>query len=267
MSMTTVQLSLLIALIIIGATSPAPVKNKITLELDIFEQPPRRIEIVPSTEISGGNNYAVKASSRHTHIIGDVRDGDEIIVSGESDAVSRYVFVLVNMENTKYVRVMTKRRGKRITLSRAIEEFIKGPGDLSYRRLSRVLLDLDILIQDNTRYFNVEALIPPDDYEENLQSTSTTPLLLPTHYSIRPEYRLNITIGRVRYGKHTLEDRIGGLIERTVVWGGRVGDPTITITSIYTNGYKVKSTYLLTSHGNSQFHCYDERREFVNSRL
>ncbi|EKX72171.1 hypothetical protein BEWA_046350 [Theileria equi strain WA] len=235
-----------------------PTGPKRLVSIDLSGPLPGNIMMIPSrNEEIGGYNYTIQHSRRHTHIIGHISDRGQFLVPGDPTAVSRYLYVLTTSDGSKVVRVMTRTRVSNVFYLRRIQEFIKKVDDAMYHVLVREPIVMNVLEQTEDQNIEIE-LIPDNPIEEGDLDPSRP---IPTYYRIKPAMKFYRTIGVVKYGRHTVDDKIEGLIERRVIWGGAIGNPKITVTSNYTNGTEVVEKYEFLKN-EQMFHAFSYKKRY-----
>ncbi|EKX73628.1 hypothetical protein BEWA_036640 [Theileria equi strain WA] len=114
------------------------------------------------------------------------------------------------------------------TLIRNVDEFLKQTTDPEYKQIFRIPVDIDITMQPETDVIELKEFS-----ERNIKK-----------FTVKPEMRLRFTLGLVRFGRHVLNRRIRGLIDRDIIWEGGLEMPRITLFSRYRNGNCVTSKYV-----------------------
>ncbi|EKX72039.1 signal peptide containing protein [Theileria equi strain WA] len=216
-------------------------KDRTLVDLNIADAQPAKIELIPSDRFPGGTNYRAEKRSKHRYIIGDVADGHEIIVPGDPNIVSRYVLLVKREDMTKYMRVLTKRKDI-YGFAGEVQEFVKGPYDPHYIKLSRDFINLDLLSREYNQCINVELVMDWSKYDTDVangtieEGTPKNLGTLPMKYSIKHWAKDYLSIGRVSFGAFVLEDAISRLTSREVTWEGGMEKPRITVVSRSSDG-------------------------------
>lgn len=228
-------------------TTILAVPLKTLVHVNLSGPRPGRVRIIPSERYTDGVNCTITGNSVHTHILGDVMDGEELLCRGDPRAISRYVLVHPRKDGSKYVRVTTKPRDGRGPIRR-IKEFVRGPIDFYYRPINRTPLELDIPNQGIDRYINMKLVVNWEkdedvDHREVEREVQKDPEMVSIKFTIRENEWVNYAIGIVKYGEQILEDKVDGLMERCVIWHGGPEKPTITIHSRYINGTQTEKVY------------------------
>ncbi|AFZ80982.1 signal peptide-containing protein [Theileria equi strain WA] len=236
-------------------------KDKILIDLNISGSRTARIEVIPSMKFPCGTNYTVRRNARHTHIIGNVRDNDELIISGDPTAMSRYVLNVRGERGFRYVKVITRYRVA-CSYTTHIKEFWRESINDMYKDVQREPMTLNILEQTGDEYISARLIALENPQEEEDAESLSSPLHVPAVYDIRPQYRLHYFIGMVKYGEYTVDNQIQGLVERRVIWEGRLGDPKITVISLYKDGDETEAVYKF-GFTEDQFKLLDYKRKFI----
>ncbi|AFZ79459.1 signal peptide-containing protein [Theileria equi strain WA] len=232
-------------------TVPGDIKDPI--ELDLSDELPDKVKIIPSVKFSGGSNYLVMKKHRSTHTIGAVVDKENLLVNSSEENMGRYVLVVPIGDGSRYVRVVTRSRTGSNYFT-AVDEFIKGPSNFGYSRVSRISLDLDILTQQSSNLISIDVF--PDPY---------SPQSVTAKFTVNKEMMHQAVIGRVKYGKYVVNDGVEGLIERSVTWEGGPDDPRITILSLYKDGMYYEIRYVFETEPDEGFHNYSDKIRLIHS--
>ncbi|EKX73021.1 signal peptide containing protein [Theileria equi strain WA] len=243
--------------IFIPAIHAVLAKKKIEVPIDLSGGRSARIEATPSKIYPGGVIYAVQMSSKHTHVIGDVFNKRELILPAYPTALSRSILIIPR-DRESYIRIITRRMGRGNLFSR-IDEFSRLPNG-SYGKIYRRPIEINLQYQEPDDNINVDMKIDPKYKIGGIPEDLET---LPIRYSVKPEVDLKVTIGVIRFGDHIVDDKVGWLLNREVIWEGGVINPEITVTSIYSNERQVRIKYGLKSELEG-FHIIHEENVFLN---
>lgn len=231
----------IIPTIILAAGDNPTAEFKALVNFDISGPLHKYFEMVPSKEHLGGANYTIRGSYRHTHILGDVMDGKELLQHGDPRAISRYVLVHPRKDGSKYIRMIMRPRENNGT-TRIVDEFVK-PIGLPYRPINRTPVDIDILTQENDQYIHTELIADWSLYDQHPGIIPEDIETMPIMFSIQENVQDNVVIGVVKFGQHILEKKVDGLMERKVTWEGGLEAPTVTITSRYKDGTEIENQH------------------------
>ncbi|EKX72531.1 hypothetical protein BEWA_049990 [Theileria equi strain WA] len=233
-------------------------KEKIPINLDVTQLFQWKIRITPSEEAPGGSNFTIQKNSRHTHIIGKVMDGDEVVYSGDPTDTSRFILFVPRENGDRYIRILNRNRTNGHHFVNTVHEFVKKSGGNSYRQIDRTHIDINLPFQRTDNYINVELVLNFNTYQIN-DTIPESFQTLPIKFSTQKEIQDDLTIGRVYYGRYLLNNEIEGLIYREVTWEGGPNSPLITIESHYKDGTLVEKKYIFERGSVNGFALWDIR--------
>ncbi|EKX72230.1 signal peptide containing protein [Theileria equi strain WA] len=250
-----------------------PLKEKIPVDVNIREHRITYVTVSPSVRFFGGVNYNIQRGCRHTHIIGDILDGDKLIISGDSTAVSRYLLTIEREDNTKYIRVITRRKLGRKHSSQ-VHEFIKEHNDIKFYKVFRIPLQLDILSQQTDKFVNADVVVDwepkkslvecytdgqvPEEETEKIGIPRDLDIL-PVKFTVKDDMQDDYVISTVKYGRVILDTGSDTLISREVSWEGGIDDPYIQIVSRYNNWTQSVVKYKYIGGEYDRFYIYKKK--------
>ncbi|EKX73604.1 hypothetical protein BEWA_036400 [Theileria equi strain WA] len=203
---------------------------------------PTRVTVTPSRFV-GGVNYSVKRSSKYSHVIGKVSDTGRLITMGDPLAVTRYVLVISRPDNSKYVRVMSRRKCL-YGYDNIVEEYMKRPGEEAYKKISRLPVPIDILTEESDILVKVELVV--DWGTQNVNPETGMPVnleTLPMKFTIQEEMQDLVVLGDIKYNGLPLDNNTDGLIQRNVLWEGGLARPRVHVFSRYDDGTETEVHY------------------------
>ncbi|EKX72027.1 signal peptide containing protein [Theileria equi strain WA] len=234
--MPVVLLALLVTTLQLNRVHSSPPREKIMIEVDISGMRPGKVEIIPSAQYPGAINYIVRGNSRHTHVIGNIKDGSVLITEGDPRSMSRYVLLLRKNNGTKYLRVITRYRNNNIYSTR-ITEFRKRENEVEYSAVIKRPVDINLPTQEDNNAISVKLVSipePGDTKPEQAQSLK---------FSVKQEMIDEIIIGKVLFGKYILDDKRTDMVNRVVIWEGGLRYPSVTIITRYSDGNELENDY------------------------
>ncbi|AFZ80676.1 signal peptide-containing protein [Theileria equi strain WA] len=264
-------LTLFLIALILKATNALPEAEKFLIDLDISDIPPKRIGVAKSKRVPGGIHYIVKNSSRHSHVIGDVKDTGETILRGDERNMSRYVLVAKRERGATYVRIINRYRtgGK---YSCHLREFIKEDGVSFYREIFRSTVDINLMMQDSDDAILVNV-VPAVVWESSAgveehclteEDNNTGGDGLIRNYNVQKRIEDYVTIGVVRYGEYIVDDRIEDLLSRKVTWEGGIEHPKIIVTSLYRDGTELFIKYKMSVNKARGFYIHNSKKKLIH---
>ncbi|EKX73535.1 signal peptide containing protein [Theileria equi strain WA] len=221
-----------------------PPREKLLVELNLSRPLSMFIRTLLPPDMPDALEYVIKTPFKHSHRIGAVVDAGHLVVDADVSSSSRSVLVKIRDDGSKYIKVTTTKVDSPNTAT--IEEFVKSQSNPNYRKLSRVLYDVDLLLKKGNGILKVIKF---------LRSGSL-------RYTVQKNMRDDFTIGLVTFGKHIVDDNVSGLVYRDVIWEGGMTDPQITIRSQYRDGSEVEIKYEFENDEISRFYCSGIRRKY-----
>ncbi|EKX72369.1 hypothetical protein BEWA_048360 [Theileria equi strain WA] len=191
----------------------------------------------------------MRIGNRSQYAIGDVFDGQELIIPGDPRNTSRYVLVVPRKDGAKYIRILDRYKGYTGKLKANVLEFLRYPTDLHYTKIQRIPLELDVFYQTPTDVVNAELLVNWQKHNEDVangRATMDTPENLetiPTKFTIQERMQDEVVLGVVKYNGYIVESRTDGLLNREVTWEGGVEQPRIIILSRYADNHEIRGEH------------------------
>ncbi|EKX73484.1 hypothetical protein BEWA_035200 [Theileria equi strain WA] len=208
-------------------------KERSPIDLDIAYELPPQICVSISETHPNGRYFYLKKSIANRFRLGLITCADSVIFLGNEKDMLRFVFLQELDDGKRYMRIVSKLADYHGNARRRVDEFVKLPTVTRFLRLFRTLLYMDIPTQEPNHMIQVET---------DIQSGALK-------FSIRPEMKLEVTIGVVKFGRYMVNWRTHGLMERDVIWEGGVDNPHIKMTSLFNDGTRVETTYGFDGRG------------------